>query len=352
MKGVKGMVKQLRVTTRTTAKLHKIERIIDAMKRLPEGIGNPKTIAVEANLNENTVKDYIRNIKEIKKGRIKGTYCLVDEKADGILKIVEPKVHNEIISNQIIKYIGTGETEIWDYDFIKYKLTITKEGKVTLRRLAVNGFQLSIEIPFVIGVCKRLKEKIKGISQLEPTNKEIIFTNIEFNQDFKKTKLEGANCITLESLYLIYKVYQKGEDCRLEAKSGKGLQITEEALIHVLEGNQNTLELYKISQDILTRLEDLEKSNGRTNMLINHIYKILFNLGDNKSINETKSLEKEVVETSYIKSSKIIKKELKAMNNIFETQSENKEKIVGNINKQEVKTDRLDKPDEYEIVYF
>lgn len=350
------MTKQLRVTTRTAAKMQKTQKIIDALRRIPDSIGNPKSIAFEANLNENTVKDYIRNIKEIKKGRIKGTYCLVGEKVDGILKMVEPKIHNEIITNQINNYFGKGEKEIWDYEFIKYKLTINKQGKVTLRRLAVDGVQLPIEIPFIIGVCKRLKEKIKSINQSEPTNKEVIFTNIEINQDFKKTRLEGANCVTLEGLYLIYKVYQKGEDCRLEAKSGKGLQMTEEALIQVLEGNQNTLELYKISQDILTRLEDLEKSNDKTNMLINHIYKILFNFGNNSPVNETKSLEREVIKTSFVKSSKIIKKELRAIKNIFEEtsgQDKKTDEFINNDGNQEnTAADKTGIPTEYGDAYF
>lgn len=101
------MTKQLRVATRTASKYHKIEKIIQALGRLPDATGNPKTIAVEANLNENTVKDYIREIKEIKKGTIKGTYTLVAGKGVGIPKITpEPKIHNEIITYQMNNYNG------------------------------------------------------------------------------------------------------------------------------------------------------------------------------------------------------------------------------------------------------
>lgn len=249
----------------------------------------------------------------------------------------------------------TIKKEIYDYDIIKYKLTIGKGGLTTLRRLAVGGYQLPVEIPFIIGVCKQFKEKIKAIQGSEPTNKEIIFTNIEFNQDFKKTRLEGLTCVTLENLYFIYKIYQKGDGYRLEAKSRKGLQMTEEALIQVLGGNQNTIELYQISQDILTRLDGLEKSYVKTNGLINFIIKSIYNTKNihKKSISKSRSVKGEIVRESYTKEYyNIDKKESGAIHNIFEaSQKPVSDKIIKDDKNPEEKISST-KSNEEDIVYF
>ena len=51
-----------------------------------------------------------------------------------------------------------------------------------------------------------------------PLSKNIIISSIEFNQDYVNLRLDGVNCITLDTLIEQFKLYQKENGLRIEHK--------------------------------------------------------------------------------------------------------------------------------------
>ena len=341
------MTKQLRVTTRTTSKLMKMQLIKEDVFKHPEGT-TPTLIHLSTGINLNTIKTYLHEINDVKQKGYGGLWIPVGEKGDSPLKITEPKIHNEIITYQIPNYSRGHIEEDFDCGAIKYTFVIGRTSKqATLTRIAVDGIQIPVEIPTIMAVCEHFKYRIKNYTGSVPTDKEIIFELIEFNQTFENMKLNFGKCFTLETLNCMYKIYQKDIGVRVETKLK---DITAETIFEFFRGNYKIIELENEIEKIVESQKNMEN-------YLRYISKVLspfFNqvAGDKKEI-KFEETKKEIVEESYIKeSSKITKKESKTIHNIFDVSSKPiNDKIISDEKKPEEKvTDN--KLDEKDIVYL
>lgn len=250
---------KLKVSTRTNGKLEKMDKILDTLKNHPEGL-TPKFIAFHTGINPNTVKSIIPQIFQIKKkDNIRGLYYLVDEGQHG--NIFSWNVHNCILTYKVPEYAGERITKTFDFGLTNCDLDIGAETKqATLRISTEHPINISA-LTICFGLFSSL---IREYTSVNLELKDVIVSTLEFNQDFQNLRLDGAKCITFDSLIEQYKLYQKQNALRVEYKIK--MPITAEVVMSMLNNSTNSLqtaqEIYYLRKGHEVVVKQIKKINA------------------------------------------------------------------------------------------
>lgn len=242
-------------------KEEKKQKILDIVKSHPEGV-NAKYVSLESKLNHSTVRNYLRELvrdgkvyrpekTHIYKSVANTTYGVAELKIQNVrLGFTVPTTiiltHEKIIETiaDISLYIEFGETHQY------VSATVGAEPPLTLRE-----FKLLIKI---------FKDKVKERIGIEPTDKDIVVTSIELNQDYCGLRLDGINCVTLDGFYgFIEKIYNKKDCVRKEVKICQPISL--ESLYTLLTGGFKNFVLSDYVFNLGKKVERLEKDIGILN---------------------------------------------------------------------------------------
>ncbi len=242
------MTNKRKVSTRIVEKNRKIERIVNVLKNFPEGT-TPKNIAYYSGINLNTVKSILPKLPIIKKKNgIRGMYVLVDESSHG--SIFDWNFHNAQLSCPIQEYTGERIKETYNFGFINYEFEIGKISKKATLRISTNH---PVNISSICCCYSFFVELIKNHTTVAaPALDKVLISSIEFNKDYINLRLDGPNCITLDSLLAQFKLYNKTLGLRIEHKLK--IPIGCEVVFSMLKNNGNFIEinntLYELSEKI------------------------------------------------------------------------------------------------------
>lgn len=202
------MNEQRKVATFSRGVSQKRKKILEALQHFPEGT-TPKTLARETGINVNTIKSILPKLEGVQKV-MRGFYK-VEGGGDGGLpppsELSDWNFHNLVLSADVSFPIGWAES--FDFGLVHCEISVSKLGKAVCR--VSSDFPLNVSsISFVAGW---FAEKVNA-----DFNKVLVKT-IEFNRDFSNLRLDGARCLTVDSLIEQFKVYQKRRGLRVERKT-------------------------------------------------------------------------------------------------------------------------------------
>ena len=255
---------KLKVSTKYRMAQEKISRIIKLIKDHEEGI-TPKSIAFFTHININTVKSIIRQL-EIKgiimsKANLRGYYVLVENSTH----ILQFKLQNIILSfhSEAINVSNTIRETNSLNELIKFRFIIGKSSKKAT-------LHVSTDYPFeptsLTILAHLFQEKLRKYCDISVTLKDIIVTTFEINQDHLLYKLEGVNCITIDSIIAQYKLYQKQLCVREEFKIK--VPVTFDLINQILQQGLISSELFirtRQNEKIISRIDD------KLRFIMNHL---------------------------------------------------------------------------------
>jgi hypothetical protein len=240
-------------------------RIIEILKENPLGY-NPKTLSRILNINYNTLKSMLGRLKDILT-KENGIYRLVDKYRDG--SIFDWKIHNVALTTSIPGYSGERINLKFDFCPCKYKFELGKESKKATYRVASSKSPLEISSIYSIYLnFALLTEKYSGYF---PPTAEVMASSIEFNKDYINLRLDGINCITLDSLFEQFRIYEKGKFLRLEHKIKVPFEL--DILMEMLNKSSNSVEIYNELCQIRKERKEIRKSQKNIIGLLNALLK-------------------------------------------------------------------------------
>lgn len=230
---------QPEVSTPTRDLNGKIDKIKKAFKDHPEGL-TPKQIALLTNINVNTVKSTLPCIYEIRnKQGVRGLYELVEKTTHA--PIFQWAVHNMRIACEIPEYDGKKITEpLKKLGTIGFSFGIGKKSK---KATLMVSSEPPMNISSICAWCTFFVNNVKTHTGFSPELKDIWITSVEFNRDFLNLRLDGVNCVTLDSLITQFKIYEKKFGVRVEHKI-KG-RISIQDIFYLLNHGFEYAELHK-----------------------------------------------------------------------------------------------------------
>lgn len=255
---------KLKVSTKAYNKQEKIDKIIKYLTNYPEGT-TPKTIAYTTGINVNTVKSLLPHIPSVmKKGEIRGLYILVDKSPHD--EIFNWNLQNAIISCEIPEYGGKRVNKTLGFNLVNFKFEIGAESKkATLRLSTEHSINISsLEVYYLLFV-----ELVKKHCTVALSPEETYVSSIEFNKDFTNLRLDGPNCITMDSLLSQFKLYQKTDRLRLEYKTKIPVGINE--IFSLLEKGDHSLEVYTELKQLRKQQEIIIDSHRKGHSLMSSI---------------------------------------------------------------------------------
>lgn len=250
-----------KVSTRTRDNEGKKDKIIKSFREHQEGL-TPKLSSSYTGLNHNTTKGYFRTME--REGIIKnisGFYRLVDNSTHRA--IFEWKFHNLILQCLVPNYQGEKINQTISSVLINYRFGIGKKSKkATLHISSKYPINISsIELAF-----NSFSYLVNKYSQKSPTSSETMIRSIELNKDFINLLLDGINCVTLNSLFEQFKIYQKKEGVRLEHRIKP--TFTAEALVSALFNSNNSIDLNNRVKNIENSQVELVKNYKKISGLL------------------------------------------------------------------------------------
>jgi|SRR3989344_2437512 len=245
----------------------KKERIISLVRGHPEGI-SPKTLSFYSSINENTVKSCLAKLK--REGVVK-----IKDNTNGIYVLVEDNPYRALFDFKFQNLFLTcvmnsceKEFEPTDLILIENMLKVnfgisSNTKKATLHLSSAHGLNINA----ILFVAQWFIDKIKNYAGIEVSFSDIIVASIEFNKDFSNLRLDGSNCITIDSLIAEYKLYQKENCVREEFKPKVPIPfpVLREMLTHgplyVDVSNRISLQEKKMSELIYNQNEQIKLIN-------------------------------------------------------------------------------------------
>lgn len=195
----------------------KIEKIISCLKSHPEGIF-AKFIASETELDFNTVRSYLRELKKdgiITQKYLRGPYDFVGNTIHGLGGEL-PRMQNIVFTYQAKKNIHQRMDFTKTLQIAEVKLEAgVKSNKITYHVHAKES--ISIREAWLIG--QIFIADIHAYLDETPKSPEILVNTTEFNWDYYGIRIEGANCITLDNFIGLEKLYNKPGRIRYEIKT-------------------------------------------------------------------------------------------------------------------------------------
>ena len=239
------------------------------MSDYPEGM-TPKMIALRTRINVNTIKSILPKIQGIKK-IMRGLYKVV-EGGDGTPKSDESRLTDWNFHNLHLSCIDKGIrrktiTTINSFGLLNLKFIITQFGKASLS--VASDYPLNVSAICLVGAY--FSELIKNYSDVLVTPKDIQIRTIEFNRDYSNLRLDGVQCISLDSLNEQFKLYQKSRGLRKEHKTK--VPFTTQDMVDMLTSNPNTVDIHTKLNDISKQLEALRSSGQNTTGLLKALIK-------------------------------------------------------------------------------
>ena len=241
------------------------------MARHPEGI-TPKLIAYNTSINVNTVKSILPKLKGIRK-TVRGFYKVV-EGGDAPLSLTPDALtdwtfHNCIMST-ITSYTKPNNiSSTYSFGLINLEFTISKTGNATLRVATDTPLNVSSICLVYAYFLMLLKEHSQQIFLMN----EVYIKTIEFNRDYSNLRLDGVNCITVDSLIEQFKIYQKRRGLRIEHKTK--IPLTVENVVDMLTNNPNSLES---NIKLAAQAKQLDRLTTATAANTQILYKIIDNM--------------------------------------------------------------------------
>jgi len=219
MKIEENKPKQHKVATLTNNKQLKIDKIMSALSKYPEG-ATPKTIARDTRIDHSYMRTLLPKIEGVEQvGNIRGLYRLVVNSTHNHL--FSYNFHNLLLVIYLPNYSKEFIKETLSCEFTNYEFIIGKESKQATLRIStpkINGTDYPINISSISLAFALFKKMVKQHANEDIEINDTIVKSIEFNKDYTNLKLEGINSITLGSLNEQFKVYQKKDKLRLEHK--------------------------------------------------------------------------------------------------------------------------------------
>lgn len=248
---------QPKVKTSYYNKKEKIKKITQILNNYPEG-ATPKLIAFHSKINHNTVKTILIELEKNgivqRKQGLRGYYVLVEKKTHDLF------LYNT--QNINFHYILPDNFEIKDKilekgnfsELIGYSFSIGKESqKASIRIDTSYPFNISA----ITLISHFFKELVKKHTEILPKDNEIIVSSLEINKDYLGMKMEGCNCLTIDTLILEMKLYNKKNRLREEYKTKEPIGL--DFFINLARNGILFAELKNNDNSILERLENLEK---------------------------------------------------------------------------------------------
>ncbi|MCX6750922.1 MAG: hypothetical protein NTZ83_05670, partial [Candidatus Pacearchaeota archaeon] len=174
------------------------KKIIRILEENKSGYG-PKKLAFILGINEDTAKSMLKRL--LNKGVVEknpythGIYRLVDKYRHG--SIFEWKFHNGVLTTLIKGYTGDRINKEFSSGLSKYYFEVGKESQKASLKIACS--ENPIEISSIYSLYLNFALLVEKYTGYFPPIKEVTISSIEFNKDFINLKIDGANCITLDS---------------------------------------------------------------------------------------------------------------------------------------------------------
>jgi len=233
------MTDKLIVETFSSSIHRKRKLITECMMSNPEGC-TPKMLACKTGINVNTIKSILPKLENIK--RLAHGLYIVENRGDGTpTSDGTPHVwnfHNLVASFPVEKCKDA--TYLKDLKLVKLEFKVRNE---------VCTLRVSTDEPLNMSSIVLIHDIINATFMKELSLSEIKISTIEFNRDFEHLKLEGTNCLTLDTLYTEFKLYQKKRGLRVEHKTK--VPFTAKTMVDVLTHPPNHLE-------VVTKLRETE----------------------------------------------------------------------------------------------
>lgn len=248
---------QPQVKSSSYNKKEKIRKITQLLKNYPEG-ATPKCVSSYGGINHNTAKTLLIELEKTgivqRKQGLRGYYVLVEKKTHDLFLYNTQNIHfsyNLPISFEIKKAIY----EKGNFSgLIEYTFEIGKGSqKASMRIKTSYPFNISA-ITLISYYFKRL---VRKHTKILPTDKEIIVSSLEINKDYLGIKMEGCNCITIDTLILEMKVYNKKSRLREEYKTKQPIGL--DFFMNLARNGILFAELSNKEDLILERIDNLEK---------------------------------------------------------------------------------------------
>lgn len=231
------MKKSLKNKSKYMGKIKKEEKIKKVLGAYPEGLG-PKQIGLYSNINPSTVKNLIKNMPGIvKKYGPRGVYILDQNYPHG--EIFTWNFQNLNLRVEGIKIVKKLEKVL---PFSLFKISIIfnpNNNKISMRLSTKHPLNISsVELVALFFV-----SEIKNNTGKNVEYSDIIVSSMEFNKDFENLRIDGANCITLDSLINNFKIYNKKKGVRFEDKPKIPFPL--DSLMEVLTSGVQGIEMIK-----------------------------------------------------------------------------------------------------------
>ena len=202
-----------------TLVVDKHQKIRNVLSNYPEG-ATPKTIALFSKIPHSTVRGMIKKVPGVEAIEgIRGYYRLVHENRDN--HIFSYNFHNLLLVTHIPNYNKSTVSETLSPELTNFEFILGEKSKTATMRIStpkVNGTDYPINMSSVTLAYALFKELILKHTKVNVLMSDVEVRSIEFNKDYENLKLEGVNCITIESLIEQFKVYQKKDKLRVEHK--------------------------------------------------------------------------------------------------------------------------------------
>jgi len=201
------------VSTRTMGVNKKVELIVAALRAHPEG-ATPKTIALMATINVNTVKSLLPKMSQVQKvSGLPGYYQSVVERGHDML--LDWNFHNCVLSCPLPSYNGDQVSKTKSFGLVNYEFTIGAQSKQATLRVHTDH---PLNVSSLCSCSALFLELIEKHTGLQPAQSCILIKTVEFNKDFQNLRLDGLSTITVEHMVEQFKLYQKEHGLRLERK--------------------------------------------------------------------------------------------------------------------------------------
>lgn len=259
------MSKQLKVATPHASAIEKREkRIVSLVNSHQEGISPMLIFSILSKSDEpipyNTIKSIC--IRLFKKGEIdkhpanKGLYIPVENPIHSIFEI---NLQNLVLTYQL-KENESVETRVSnikeELGTIKTRFEVGKDSKKATIHISTDyPFNIS-SLSLCVAIFKQRIKEYLHISSIE--DKDIHVSSTEFNKDYYGCRIDGCNCITVESLLCSFKAYQKSKNrVRMEYKTKASFSI--DFLNNLLIGNINNAENISMNREIIENQKRMER---------------------------------------------------------------------------------------------
>ena len=262
---------QPKVKTSYYNKKEKIKKITQILKNFPEG-ATPKLVALHSKINHNTIKTILielekRGVIQRKQG-LRGYYILVEKKTHDLLSYNTQNIHfayNIPLSFEIEKAIY----EKGNFSgLVGYTFEIGKGSqKATMRIKTSYPFNISA----ITLISYYFKLLIRKHTKIFPIDKKIIISSLEINKDYLGIKMEGCNCLTIDTLILEMKVYNKKNRLREEYKTKEPIGL--DFFMNLARNGILFAELSNKEDLIIQRIDNIEKEIQRIVNMINYYNK-------------------------------------------------------------------------------